>query len=654
MADDVLKALGLAEVDDDTVPTPAPRARKKRTVDPVLSALGLAEVDDALSGPTMIGNRKVEDWEITPGAKAPASANVNTSPPASTLSQFRETIAPSRVIPNRLGSLVRNTGEYAKHAWDMVSSGASDIMSGAPASGVGKVGLGGLMGVLSPVAGVTKAVVTEPLEAVTGDPVFADKASMFVPMNIGGRTAAPAIRAVSPSGRAVDEVVKAVGPENVPNMLTRLESNPRLRPIDTNDQLRMAGQGLIASPNSPKASRALTENMRESAANARDAVRGTYDEAMGAPPDLFATYGKLQKDAKAVGLSKIAPPLIAAKPVDTSGVISDIDKVLNPAPVKMAPGTTITPTPLQQKLADIRRDLASGDKEVLTSADRLHEIQSSMRREAEDLMKSPESRRLGRELMDYRGKLVDAIDKAAPGYKEGLKAYKDQKDIERAFQFGRDVLKNTDDLKTDPSFLKQWVNSKDRTAEEIEAARLGARQAIEQKMGSIKMSALDPARSGTDVPQIEFNRRKLEALFGKENTDKMFRHLQDERDIALTNNRGLGNSKTAETQAWQRQLEPRDVARPHSQLPGWALALGTGAGALSGSPQLGATLGLGMLGARGGKSMYDWLARQGDISRNNAIARILSTNSPENRAAIAATAQRLGQRNKLNNLVRTP
>lgn len=629
---DVLRRLGL-DAEDDEHPANTD----------VLRRLGIEPADDEHPA-----TRRADSYGLGDPTRT------ITSPPSKTMLQkLHEAIDPWTVVPAVAKDIGSNIVDSATSSARMAGEGLSEAFDGKPASGVGKAALGTLGVGLSPLTGTVKSG-ENLLASVTGNPSFAERAAMVAPINVGGPAMRTAAHNIHPTTRGADEVARIVGPENIPAMLERLKSNPRLRPIDTNDQLRMAGQGMISSPGSPDASRTLTQSMRESAAGARDAVRGTYDSKMGAPPNLFEETQRLENRAKAIGQAKIAPPLITAGPVDTSNLLADIDKALNPAAVKMTPGTTIQATPLQQRLAEFRHKIAT-DTEVLTDASRLHSLQSGLRREAEDLMASMGSdKKLGRELMDYRNKLVDSIDKAAPGYKEGLAAYRDQKDIQRAFEFGRDVLKNTDDIKTDPSFLEQWIKSKDRTKEEIEAARLGARVAVEKKMGSIKASALDPARSGTDVPQIEFNRKKLEHLFGKENTDVMFKHLSDERDIALTNNRGLGNSKTAETQSWQKHLEPRDISRPTSNLPGWALAMGAGTGALSGNPTLGAIAGGTLLGARSAKAGYDWLARRGDVRRNNAIADIITRNDPETRALLSVAAQRVGQRNKLQNLIAPP
>lgn len=611
----------------------------------VLKALGLSpEPDDhpatAPKDPYNLGSP--EERFATPA-----------KPPRTMLQGVHEAIDPSTVLPAVVANYGRNVREQAGAGTEMAGQGLTDIVQGRSATGFGRVGMGTLGTLISPVTGGVKTAVQDPLTQITGNPEFGERASLMFPVNVGGPALRTAAHNIHPTTRAADFIAGKVGSENMPEVLARLRSNPRLRPIDVNDQLRMAGQGLVAGE-SPAASRTLTESMRASAAGARDAVKGTYNEAMGAPPNLYDQYTKLQNQAQTIGKTKIQPLLDAAKPVDTSSVVADMDKVIKPGLQAVVPGEPKFQSRLQAELQEWKSELTNPDGSVLTDPGKLHAVQSDMRRRAEELSMHPETRRLGRQLYDYREKLKDSIEASAPGYKEGLSKYKDQKDIEDAFTFGRDVLKNTDDLKTDPSYLAQWVKHKDRTPEELESARLGARQAIEKKMGSIKQSGLDPARSGTDVPQVEFNRQKIETLFGKENTDKMFKHLQDERDIALTNNRGLANSKTAETQSAAQELKPRDVSLPHSNLPGWALALGAGTGALSGNPTLGAIAGGSLAAARGAKSGYDWLARRGEISRNNSIADLITRNDPQTMALLSIAAQRVGQRNKLSNLLAPP
>ena len=492
-----------------------------------------------------------------------------------------------------------------------------------------------------------------------GSPAIIGKAGLPAVMGApgmvaeGGRALGGVVRDVRPTGRAYNFIADKLEDES-PEVLARLRDNPRLRLMDVNEPLGLTAQGLV-DPRSPRAASAIVRAAKSSAKNAEGSVRGLFDTATGPAPNTFSELQRLQATMESVGKSKIQPALDAGKPVDTSGVIADIDKALNPAPVKMTPGTQITPTPLQQRLIDLRRDIAAGDGEVLVDPGRLHELQSNLRREASDLIASPvgAERKLGRELMDYRMKLVDSIDKSAPGYKKGLQGYKDAADAERAFDMGRDALVNGKDIKTYPEYWENWLKHKNRTPEELEAVKLGARDAIERKMAQFKFAA----RRGTDIPEVDFDKQKLELLFGKKETERLWQGLHDEKDIAYRNNRILHNSKTAETTAAQKEIEPREIAAPHSQLPTWATMMGLGTSALTSSPTLGVAAGAGLLGARGLKAGYQWAGRRSDISRNAALARIISSEGPQRDEAlreIMSVLNRRGSGTKFPDLLAPP
>src|SRR5580693_588408 len=641
--DDLLAKYGITE------PTPEPGPH-----DELLSKYGLKE--EAQTGPRMLGSRPLEDWETTPGAKGPPGRDrLYVSP----LERVHQTLDPSAALPAVASDVGGNIADYAVSGAGQFSRGMGQIFAtddqgkyaGQPATGLGNATIGGLSMLTSPLTGTVKSG-EDALASITGNPDFASKAALLAPIKVGGPVASTVTHDIMPATKALDMVAERMTPE----ALERLKSNPRLRPMDVSKGVRDLGVGIAKDTSQPGTMAPVVNSMEQSAATAKDAVRGTYDSSLGAaPPDLYQEYQRLQKQSQQVGKTQIQPALDAAGPVDASSVIANMNKVLKPGVQSVASPGVPFQTRLQSELSEWRGELTDGNS-LLTDPNRLHEVQSDLRRYSDELMRSPDgqSKRLGRQLMDFRQQLVGAIDKAGPegasnGYKDALSKYKDTKDISDAFDFGREVLKNTDDIKTDPSYLASWMSQKGRSAEEIAAAKLGARQAIEGKMGRIKSSALDPGRSGTDVPQVDFNRQKLETLFGKDATEKMFRHLQDERDIAVTNSRGLSNSTTAEAQAAQAVLKPREISAPHSNLPGWAGVIGAGTAALT-SPSVGALVGGGLLAARGAKAGYDWIGRQADLSRNASVAQIISRNDPETIAKLATAMQRVSKRNKLGNL----
>ena len=678
MSDDILKMLGLTPEDDDH---PADVT--------TLNKLGLKpETDEKPPRAPMIGDRALAPWETTPNANPPPGT-VNTQP-TSTLGRIHAAINPATVLSATASDIGSNIGDYASAGASQFSRGMGQIFqvdengkyAGQPASGLGNAAMGAASMPMSLITGPVRSgqdlldkIIPSPEPGVpryltgspTGEPApymanFGERAALMVPFRVGSPAASAVTTKVAPSTKAFNAIAERMTPEAI----ARMQANPRLRPMDVSQGVRNIAVGFAKDTSNPEAMAPLVTSMQNSAATAKNAVRGTYDETMGPPPNVYEELERLKAQAQTVGRSKIQPALDAAKPVDTSGVIEAMDKVLKPGVQSVAsPGVPFR-TRLQSELQEWRQELEDSGS-VLTDPNRLHEIQSDMRRYAEDLQKSQgPDKRVGRQLMDFRNQLVDAIDAAGPkvpdpadptkqigAYKAGLAEYKDAKDVSAAFDFGRTATRNGTDVEDDPSYWNHWFEDPKKSPEEIAAARLGVRQAAEHKMGSIKSSALDPARSGTDIPQVDFNKRKIQAAFGKDDTERMFRHLLDERDIAVTNTRGLANSTTAEAQAAQQAFKPREVTQPHSNLPGWALSLGLGAGALT-SPTLGAITGGSLLALRGAKSGYDWIGRQSDLARNARMSDIMTRNDPQTIAKLTAAMDRVSRRNKLSNLLAPP
>lgn len=639
MADDILKFLGITE---DAKEHPADTE--------TLSFLGLKPHRDE--------HPAYSYGEQSNGSRIPQPGPITSPAPSakSTLQRVHEAIDPTTVVPAALSDIGSNIGDYFMSSARMAGQGLSDIWANKPATGVGNAVMGSIGMPLSVVAGPVKSG-ENLLAHVTGNPDFASKAAMLFPWKIGKPVASTTTYKIQPATRAADEVVTmAGGPDAAREMLRRMEENPRLRAIDVNDNLRVGAQSLI-DPGQPRAMQSVVKSAESSMKSAPDAVRAAYDAHLGPAPNPVQEMKILMNKAQDVGRTKIQPALDQSKPVNVTPVLESIDKVLNPAPVKMAPGTTVQATPLQERLAEFRRKIASGDQEVLTDPNRLHSVQSELRREAQELIdaRGPNAK-LGRELMGFRNQLVDAIEKSASGYKKGLEEFRDVKDVTRAFEQGAGILTNARGvsekaLETHPEALRDWM--KTASPEEIAARRLGARYAVANKMESFKNAAL----SGTDVGKVDLNRQKYDILFGKEQTDKMWKLLEDEREIAHSNSRIMGNSKTAETIAAREHLKPREIDTPHPNLPGWALPVGLGVTGLTQNPTVGALVGGGLAAMRGARSGYQWLGRQSDISRNASFADLVTSMGPDKNIAmarIAAAADRADRRNKLSNLLSPP
>jgi hypothetical protein len=267
------------------------------------------------------------------------------------------------------------------------------------------------------------------------------------------------------------------------------------------------------------------------------------NKSLGTMVDPVAKLKELKQNIREVGSKQINPAVEGAKPVDLSGVIKHIDTQLKPGINSVVDtGGGLPSTEINKQLGQVR-SLLTNDKVVRTDAKTLHNFQSVMRNEAEGLLKSPnaQDRRLGNSLMGVRNKVVDAIDEASGGkYKPALSEYRDEFHIKDAFYHGHDeILRNGKALEDRPEFYKEYL--KKLSPEELNAEREGAHIAYDTQINGFKHAA----RRGTDIGEVEFNKQRAKALFGKAKADEMFKTFKDERTIADTNNKLVQGSQTA-------------------------------------------------------------------------------------------------------------
>ena len=162
--------------------------------------------------------------------------------------------------------------------------------------------------------------------------------------------------------------------------------------------------------------------------------------------------------------------------------------------------------------AKFRAIYKKGDAAPTCPEDILSEFYLNANKEIQDTTK-PE---LAKAIFQVRNNMVDAIDKASGGkYKPALNNYRDEYHIQDAFEHGHDaIIKNSKALGDRPEYFEKWV--KDAKPEEVQAAKEGARIAYDTQMNAFKHAA----RRGTDIGDVEFNRRRLTALFGEAEADK--------------------------------------------------------------------------------------------------------------------------------------
>lgn len=438
-----------------------------------------------------------------------------------------------------------------KEGGDLAGEGYSDIASSRPASGVGKVILGHASQALN-LTGIAPTIAegTEQLTKLTGNPEFAKRAELVATSGLPIAKMGSVVAGAMPASRAIKTIVENIGPENIPSVIRQLQSNPRLTLMDVSPNIQSIAQGFAAKPGDPR--NVLDKVVRSRTDTKLDTVTGAINEAMGTPVNILDKVNSLKGQIKATG-AEINPIVKGSGPVDISPVVASIDAKLNPGVNSVI--TAGEPLPLgdiEKNLQGVRKYITD-DKSLRTDPQSLHNFQSALRAKAEDLLSSTsgQDRQLGRALMDVRNQVVTAIDKASPqitdvagnvtgSYKPALAKYRDVNDVEDAFKKGQLVTKNRlGNLEDDPAYWDKWI--KQATPTELEAAKEGARLAYAHQMGTVT----NAARKGTDIPSIEFNKQKLELLFGKPEVAKMSKALEDEKLIAATNSKLFQGSMTA-------------------------------------------------------------------------------------------------------------
>lgn len=582
-----------------------------------------------------IGGRRFVDAQGKPIAPA--------NPPATPLESSIRYRASGAAAHAGAEKLENEIAEAFKPAAEQAGQGWRDILEGRLATGAGNVFWGGLGMAGSPIGGVLHAMVERPVTEYTGRPELGTAAGLAagaLPILGGARAAVSAL----PQNRAVDALVEAIGPENVPDVGARLRANPQLSLADVSDPVRVMTQGLAADPAQPEAQRVVQGAVRQRAAEAPSQVNSAYTQTMGPAPNVVAMLKGLKDRAVQVGRTEIEPALAAAKQVDTSPVIGAIDKIVKPG-IQAQVDSGLPLSELQQEALRLKQNLVTETGETLTDAKRLHFVQSDLGDLAYRLQKSASGKEqhLGGQLRNINEKLIDQIDAASGGaYRPARAKFKDAKDIQEAWEEGFDVLKNRSGvtgLQDRPEALAEWL--KTATPEEQVAKRLAVRSDIDQKIRGVR----NQVQAGANITKIEYNREKLRMLFGQQEADRLARTMDDAADMARTNSKLVEGSKTAETLAGREAL----AVRP---LSGGPMGLGTIAGvglpigaeiantALGLGPTgvLGTATGLALGGAKLGQLGWRKVGQLSDRARNAAFARAAMARGAERNDVLSALA----------------
>lgn len=436
------------------------------------------------------------------------------------------------------------------------SKGFEEIGGGLSATGVGNVALGGLGMAMAPVTPVVKGLAELGDKALPGNPQGKDagtgeKALMILPVKGGGNF----VKSRLPSNMAVEALISSIGKENIPEVIRRMKANERISPIDVSNSALQVAQKLAVTEGEHQ--QRLNKFSEGRVGGSNEAVKAAFDDNLGVPVNALEKIEKLKANAKETGAKFITPVVEKAGAADITPIIKNLEESFGKDPVaaqtlkQLKAGQPIVGpgmSPYQQRLFELRQDLrgdwADRDKMLLDvkGEQGLHEKQIALRREAQDLLDSPDAanRRLGNRLMDIRNKYVDAIDKVAPGYKEGLSKYADDMQIQEAFERGFSLFGKSPKITNRPEFLIEELK-REKRPEIINALKEGGRIAVDSMTRQFKNSA----RKGEDLVASDFNAEKIKALYGEKEANKLISTLEDERAISTTDSKLFQNSQTA-------------------------------------------------------------------------------------------------------------
>jgi hypothetical protein len=425
----------------------------------------------------------------------------------------------------------------------------NDLQTGHPYKGIGKTALGAFQAATSPVSGAIEGGIADPITDITGNPSIGNRAGFVAGMAVPVVPGASAVAKIIPKNKAFSTLVENIGRENLPAVVKAMKENPRLAPADLSPRVLQDTQHLFTQ-DGPQIDY-LAKTSADRMAGRKGAIVSAYDTTGGVAPDLAQKMLDLSNAAKKVGSEQINPLVKAAKPVDVSSTVDNINAILKPGVMsKISEGSTLALPEVKQALSAAKTWLTNG-KELRTGAEDLHDIQKALRRQGYALTKSSNSgeREIGNALLKVRNDLVADIDKASPGYSKALENYRDEMHIGDAFKTGHDnIFTSSKKIENDPSFVKKWFDG--LTEHEQEAAKEGARAAIYTEMGAAKNAAL----AGESIARSDFNKAKMEILFGKEEAKALLDKLDVERAIANTHNKVVEGSQTAMRSASKQQF----------------------------------------------------------------------------------------------------
>lgn len=343
------------------------------------------------------------------------------------------------------------------------------------------------------------------------------------------------------------------GPDRADNLIAQAATRDKMTPSSIAN--KMATRGGYAADAGGENVRGLAEsamivpNAEKNQAVARLGMRqlGQSDKANREIAKLFGVdpYGYDDAVAKnAARLKKIGDRYYNRsldKPgymIDTGEVLDTIDKIARPSG-----GPSAGAEQSDRVKAILHWERIFGDKNgkpIKMPAREFHENMRSLYEDAQSFFKNNKAT-TGGDLKAVRDKGLEILGRDKV-YARGREMYRDEKNVEEAFEIGRDFIRATGRSSfSDPATIKQMSKA------ELHAAKVGAARALAQINGS-SVDGADRARALIGTPE---KRRALEMFFpdAKGDVNKFYtKMLQFERETR-TRAQLTGGSRTAVRQA---------------------------------------------------------------------------------------------------------
>lgn len=333
--------------------------KQKTGVEPVKASSAKDDTPDYLSSFVKAKEQQAPAEAMPPEGYYDGRLHINVAPqvPFSTEKGWIQgpTANPNpqnSAVPQVAQDYLGRLNELANQNAGMIGEGATDISQNKTATGVGKIGLGALGYLTSPLGAIDK-----PIEKMTGNKEFGEKASLLVPTSGAGKIA----NAARPTVMAVKDIIKDIGQENIPSVISRLESNPNLTLMDVAPAVRGNAAGLATDPRNVPAMTHLNNFQQQRMAGKQGDAVNIFEDALGATPDMAKTVESIKQRSVDIGKTMIEPALENAAPIPVKSLTRSLDRMIA-SPEAIAGETPRIPLdPTQIRLLQLRKQITSGD-----------------------------------------------------------------------------------------------------------------------------------------------------------------------------------------------------------------------------------------------------------------------------------------------------